>query len=160
MNNDKTKEVVREKSNEKLNKVIDELVRTKGYVAPVDVMLKMGLISQKDYADWRRGKILFLEKAASVDLSRLSRIMRELKGTARKKFLKPSKTIYKRWGNGAKGNLRFSKTGAKHIEEAYSTHYVGKKSQNQDQPQVKEFKETKFEKRMREKRMKEEKTLS
>lgn len=112
-------------------KAVDELLASKGYVAPVDVLVKVGVLSQKDYAEWNRGKIPYLEKACNVDLSKVSMIMRELKSVARKKFLKPSRTVYKKWGKGAKGNLVFSKTRAKHIEEAYSTHYVGKKAKKE-----------------------------
>jgi hypothetical protein len=39
--------------------------------------------------------------------------------------LKPSNTVYHKWGKGGKRILlRFSKTGAPALEAAYSRHYV------------------------------------
>lgn len=50
-----------------------------------------------------------------------------------KKNLKPSETVYKKWGKGNKIFLRFSKTGSPKIEEAYSTHFVGFKKVLKDE---------------------------
>lgn len=140
-----------------LNAAVEKLIRTKGYVAPVDVMLEMEIISQKDYAEWRRGKVAFLEKVSQMELGKLSGVMKELKNIAFNKALKPSKSVYEKWGSDGKSSrdkLRFSKTGAKNIEDAYSTHYIARKPKKGAPNKEAEapVKENKFEKRMREKR--------
>lgn len=74
--------------------------------------------------DWRRGRVPYLERVIVCNLSRLSRILRILRFHAHDLRLKPSATVYKRWGKGAKERLRFTKTGEPRLEEAYATHFV------------------------------------
>jgi hypothetical protein len=93
-------------------------------VAPVDVLVKMSLLTPEQLLDWRRGRIPFLERVIMGNLSRLSRLLRILRFHAHDLKLKPSITVYKRWGKGPKQWLRFSKTGDPKIEEAYSRHFV------------------------------------
>jgi hypothetical protein len=93
-------------------------------VAPVDVLLGMGLLAPERLEDWRRGRVPFLERVIGCNLTRLSRLLRMLRFHARDLHLVPSFTDYRRWGKGAKDRLRFTKTGDPKIEEAYGTHFV------------------------------------
>lgn len=104
-----------------------KLLNEKGHIAPVDLFMKMQILSKKDYEDWRMGRIPYLEKACKVNLSKMSCIMNELRSYGSKNKLKASFTAYKKWGKGPQKDLRFSKTGAINIEKAYSTHLVGEK---------------------------------
>ena len=103
----------------------------RGYAAPVDVLIDIGVLSKEKYSDWRFGRVPFLEAVCTVNLAKLSFIMRTMREYAREHGLKPSFTCYKQWGLKTKGKrpvllLRFSKSGKPDIEKQYSTHYVDK----------------------------------
>lgn len=93
-------------------------------VAPVDVLIGMGLLRSDHLEDWRRGRVPYLEKVIDCNLTRLSRILRILRFHAHDLNLVPSVTAYMRWGRGPKRRLRFTKTGDSNLEEAYSRHFV------------------------------------
>ncbi len=114
----------REQILKKTNDVAAALIYEKGYISPVDLFLKMEVITSKDYEDWRMGKIPYLEKVTSGGLGKLNTILTALKAYAASEGLKPSRTVYNKWGKGAKKKLRFSKRGLAHVELRYETHYV------------------------------------
>jgi hypothetical protein len=93
-------------------------------VAPVDVLVGMGLLAPEKLEDWRRGRVQYLEAVIDCNLTRLSRLLRILRFHAHDLSLKPSWTAYVRWGKGPKQRLRFTKTGDEQIEKAYATHLV------------------------------------
>lgn len=93
-------------------------------VAPIDVLVGMGLLAPEDLMDWRCGRVPYLEKVISLNLTRLSRLLRVLRFHAHDLNLVPSISVNKRWGKGPKQNLRFTKTGDPKIEEAYARHFV------------------------------------
>ena len=93
-------------------------------VAPVDVLIGMGLLTKEHLEDWRRRRVPYLEKVINCNLSRLSKILRILRFHAHDLKLEPSTTAYMRWGKGPKQRLRFSKTDDAKLEEAYSRHFV------------------------------------
>ena len=93
-------------------------------VAPVDVLIGMGLLKPDHLEDWRRGRVPYLEKVINCNLSRLSKLLRILRFHAHDLKLMPSTTAYMRWGKGPKKRLRFTKTGDPNLEEAYSRHFV------------------------------------
>ena len=103
--------------------------RQRGYAAPVDVLMDIGVLSKEKYNDWRFGRVPFLEAVCAANLAKLSFIMRTIRAYAQKQGLKPSFTCYKQWGLKTKGKrpvvlLRFSKSGNPDIEKQYSTHFV------------------------------------
>ena len=120
--------------------------RKRGYAAPVDVLMDLGVLPKQKYEDWRFGKVDYLERVCNVNLHKLSTIMHEMRVYAKKVGLKPSFCYYKRWGVKKKGGqghkpvipLRFSKSGAPEIERAYATHFV-------DSRQIAKLKEQKNE---------------
>jgi hypothetical protein len=66
----------------------------------------------------------YLERVIDCNLPRLSRVLRILRFHAHDLNLKPSMTVYMRWGKGPKQRLRFTRTGDPNLEEAYSRHFV------------------------------------
>ena len=106
----------------------------RGYAAPVDVLMDVGALSKKNYEDWRFGRADTLERVCSMNLSKLSTVLREMYACAKAQNLKPSFCYYKRWGVKNKGQgrgavipLRFSRSGDAEIERRYATHYVDEK---------------------------------
>ena len=72
--------------------------RKRGYAAPVDVLMDLGVLPKQKYEDWRFGKVDYLERVCNVNLHKLSTIMHEMRVYAKKEGLKPSFCYYKRWG--------------------------------------------------------------
>ncbi len=99
-------------------------IRKKGYVAPVDVLMDIGVLSKQDYENWRFGKVTFLEKVCKGNLRKLSQILREMRLYSVQNNLKPSWTFYHRWGKNKSRKLRFSKSNDEKIEYHYATHFV------------------------------------
>ena len=88
--------------------------------------MDMGILTRKNYNDWKNGKIPYLEKACTGSLNGLALISKVIRSFAREKKLKPSFTFYKQNGKGGR-QLRFSKSGERGIERNYVTHYVDSK---------------------------------
>ena len=103
--------------------VAEQLAKGNG-VAPVGVLVGMGLLRHEHLADWRRGRVTYLESVINCNLSSLSRLLRILRFHAHDLNLKPSTTVYKRHGKGPRQRLRFSKTGDPNLEAAYATHFI------------------------------------
>jgi hypothetical protein len=93
-------------------------------VAPVDVLVAMGLLKVEHLEDWRLGRVPYLERVIHCNLTRLSRLLRILRFHAHELKLVPSGTGYMRWGKGPKQRLRFTKSGDPKLEEAYGRHFV------------------------------------
>ncbi len=101
-----------------------EIIEEKGYLSSIDVLLKLEYLSEKNYENWRFGKVEYLEKVCDVNLKKLSTINKTIKEISGQWNLKKSWTAYNKYGKGKKIRLRFSKTGNEQIEEAYATHYI------------------------------------
>jgi hypothetical protein len=93
-------------------------------VAPVDVLVGMGLLTPEELEGWRRGRVPYLERVIRCNLMRLSRLLRILRFHAHDLDLAPSVTVYMRWGKRPRQRLRFTKTGDPRLEEAYARHFV------------------------------------
>ena len=107
-----------------IHKIANELSDAKGYVCSVDVLLKLGYLSQADYENWRFGRTDSLERVCQCNLSKLKTINQAIRQVSMKMNFKPSLSVYNKWGKGVKQRLRFCKSGNTNIEKAYSTHYV------------------------------------
>jgi hypothetical protein len=115
-----------------MNRVSSELLREKGFISFVDVLIRMDRLTKEDYESWRMRRVPYLERVIRLNLSQLSHLLRTLRQNAVKGKLKPSKTVYMSWGKGGKQLLRFSKSGHPGIEEAYATHFVKKERGGKD----------------------------
>ena len=82
-------------------------IQKRGYAAPVDVLMDIGVLEKTRYDAWRAGQIPFLEAVCSANLHKLSEIMKEIRSCAARTGLKPSFTSYRHKGKA----LRFSRTG-------------------------------------------------
>ena len=108
----------------KIRQSVHQLMEQKGYVSPLDLLLKMEKISPKRVEEWRFGRVPYLERVASGNLAQLYFILTELRNVARELELKESHTAYMSWGKGPKRPLQFSKTGDSQTERRYSTHFL------------------------------------
>ena len=119
----------------KVHSAVYHQCQRRGYAAPVDVLMEIGVLPKQKYEDWRFGRVDYLERVCMVNLRKLSFIMRQLRGYAQKTGIKPSFCYYKQWsvkdkhGQGHKPVilLRFSKSGDLEIEKWYATHFVDSK---------------------------------
>lgn len=110
---------------QKVNSAMYQQIKKRGYAAPVDVLMDLGVLSKANYERWRHGQVNYLERVCTVNLRKLSVIMHQMRVYAGQQKLKPSFTYYKQWAvKGKKIPLRFSKSGTESIEKAYATHYV------------------------------------
>lgn len=108
---------------EKVTKACIKLLKDKGFIAPVDVLLEIGIIDKKRYLDWKNGRVPYLERVCSGNLNKMNIILKTIENTTREMKLKPSFTYYKRIGS--KNKLQFSKSNSNYLETKYATHYVG-----------------------------------
>jgi hypothetical protein len=93
-------------------------------VAPVDVLVSMGLLRPAQLGDWRRGRVPYLEQVIDCNLTRLSRLLRILRLHAHDLNLVPSAAVYERSGTGRRDRLRFTKSGDPKLEDAYARHFL------------------------------------
>lgn len=112
----------------KLDKEVKRLVHQnryeKGFICAVDILLQLNYLTEKDYKKWRFGRIEYLEKACTINLSKLTLINKLIRKHATQLNLKGSWTAYNQYGKGIKRRLRFSKSGGEMIEYIYATHYI------------------------------------
>jgi len=108
----------------KIVRAVDAALRRENFVAPIHVFVSMDLVEKGDLNRWRNGQVRFLELVVKCNLAQASRILRILRFHAHDLNLKPSITVYRRKTKHGQIPLRFSKSGARHLEEAYSRHFV------------------------------------
>ena len=90
--------------------------------------MDLGYLKKEHYENWRHGRVPYLERVCTVNLSKLSTVLHEMRVYARKAGLKPSFCFYKQWAvKGKTIPLRFSKFGKEDIEKQYATHFVDSK---------------------------------
>jgi len=115
-------------NNINLEKEVKRLVHLnryeKGIVCAVDILKQLNYLTNKDYDDWRFGRVEYLEKVCNTNLSKLTLINSLIRKYSTKLGLKSSWTGYNQFGKGVKRRLRFSKSGTKIIEDRYATHYI------------------------------------
>jgi hypothetical protein len=111
----------------KVKQFTSELAYKKGYVCSMDVLLKLGFITEADYQNWRFGKIPYLEKSCQANLHKLSAVNRFIRKYSAEWNLEASWTGYNKYGKGPKKRLIFSKSRDPKIESLYATHFLNKK---------------------------------
>lgn len=114
-----------------MNTASTELLREKGYISFVELLIRMEKLTQKDYEAWRCRKVPYLEKVIIINQAKIGVLLRILHDNGRKGGLQPSFTAYHSWGKGEKNPLRFSNSGDPNIERAYSTHFLKHKTENE-----------------------------
>ena len=81
----------------KVHSAVYHQCQRRGYAAPVDVLMEIGVLPKEKYEDWRRGRIDYLERVCTVNLRKLSFIMRRDTGIRAEKRPQASVTVYKQW---------------------------------------------------------------
>jgi len=114
----------KDKHYRRVTAAVHNLLRSSEVVTPADVLIEIGNLSEDRFRDWRFGRVPYLERVITCNLSKAQRTLLILKYHAEERGLKPSPTVYKKWGKGRKVLLRFSKSGSPYMETLYSTHYV------------------------------------
>lgn len=130
--NDDPQKIKRKKKKQKMSYrvagVAGEIVSQQGYVSVIDLFLKIGWLTPDKLTEWKRGRVPYLERVITANLSKISRAMKEFRSWAIHSKLKVHVTVYQHGSHP----LRFSKTGRLAIETAYRTHYVLIRSQNKE----------------------------
>lgn len=114
----------KDKYYKKVTASVHELLKDGFVVMPAEVLIQMRYLTREDYEDWRFGRVPYLERVIGCNLSKVNRILRILRLHAEDLGLRPSPTVYKKWGKGRKIFLRFSRSGTPWMEILYSTHYA------------------------------------
>ena len=108
----------------KMRTAAGQVLRAKGYISPVDVLLAMGRLTKENYDRWRFRQVPHLEKVLPGSLDEHAFFCRELRAYAFELKLEPSRTVYTSWGKGRRQPIRFTKHGNPSMEGLFSTHYV------------------------------------
>jgi hypothetical protein len=106
-------------------RAVAAILETSNFVAPVELLIRLQRLSKQHHEDWRFGRAPYLERVCAGSLPKMSAILRILEHHATAIGLKPSHTVYHKWGKeGKRILLRFSRFGEPALEAAYSRHYV------------------------------------
>ena len=108
----------------RIKRAVAAILATGKVVAPVDVLVRMGMLAPDRLEQWHRGRIAYLEQVIDCNLTRLSRRLRILRFHTHELKLVPSMTVYVSQGTRRRQRLRFTKSGQAAIEEAYARHFV------------------------------------
>ena len=101
----------------------DAALAARGFVTAIDVLTGLGWLPPSSERAWRQGRIPYLERAVTANLSKTSTAMRHFRRWAHNRGLRPSETAYVARTRDRR-TLRFSKSGEPSIEVAYRTHWV------------------------------------
>lgn len=104
----------------KIVAAVGRVLARQRYVSQIEVFVELGLLLPADLERWKWGGVPYLERVIRCNLSRAGCVLRVLDFHAHDLNLKPSATCY----HHRKHPLRFSKSGERLIEEAYSRCFV------------------------------------
>jgi hypothetical protein len=104
--------------------VLDEVLATADVVTPIEVLVRLEILTPEQVSAWRRGQLPYLERAITAGLHKVGRILTVLDGQARAKGLVPTEAKHWRSGKGPKRRLRFTKRGDAASEGAYARQYA------------------------------------
>lgn len=108
----------------RIERAVLEILATEKVVAPLEVLVRMGVLRAEDVEAWRFGRVPFLEQVIQGNLSKLRRFLRILGFFCHDLKLTARQTAYMRWGKGPKRPIRFTKTGEPRLERIYARHFV------------------------------------
>ena len=74
-----------------MNSLTSDLLREKGYISFVDLLLRMGKLTQQDYEVWRNRKVPYLEKVVTINLAKIGMLLRALHANNTNGGLRPDK---------------------------------------------------------------------
>lgn len=106
----------------KVRTLMDKHCNGEGSVRPVDVLLDLGYLKEKDLNAFLSGLVPYLEKVCTANLSKLKTLLDEMSSYAKERGYKESVSAYKHKGKV----LRFSKSGSPYIEKKYSARFTSR----------------------------------
>lgn len=109
-------------------RAVAKILSRSDVVEPVEVLMEMGNLTQKNHEAWYRGQVPYLERVFEGSLSKANRILRIIGFHVHDLHMLPRRTVHHQWGKGKDRILQFSKSGNEGFEDAYSTHYVWNQS--------------------------------
>ena len=68
----------------KVHSAVYHQCQQRGYAAPADVLVDIGVLPKQKYEDWRFGKVRYLEAVCTCNLKKLSFIMKQIRSYAKK----------------------------------------------------------------------------
>lgn len=104
-------------------KVAEAALADHQFVTAIDVMVGMGWLTTPKVDRWRQGRIDYLERQVTANLSKISTAMTTFRRWAGTEGLKPTETAYLARSRDHRP-LQFSKSGDPAIETAYRTHWI------------------------------------
>jgi hypothetical protein len=111
-----------------IEEVVAEILASGDVVTPIELLVRLEILTPEQVEEWKTGELPYLERAITVGLSRVARLLRLLREHALALELSPTPGKYLRRGKGPKRRLRFSKRGDAESEAAYSVHFVRARS--------------------------------
>lgn len=108
--------------------VVSEILETGDVVTPLEVLVRLEIVEPEQLDVWRRGGLPYLERGITAGLSRVARVLRLVREHASELGLEASPGKYLRRGKGPNRRLRFSKRGDPESEQAYTTHFIRRKT--------------------------------
>lgn len=127
----------RKKLEARVVRAAEAALDARGYVSAIDVLVGIGWLAPPHLAEWRTGRISFLEERLQTNLSRIAEAMRLFRAWAAARRLRPSETAYVARTPDRK-ELRFSKSGDRELERAYRTHWISPELSEKKQRRVEE----------------------
>ena len=107
-----------------VTEVLEEILATEEVVTPIELLVRLEILTSEQVSAWRRGQLPYLERGITAGLHKVGRILRILASQAGAKGLIPTEGKYWRSGKGPKRRLRFTKRGDAADEAHYSRNYV------------------------------------
>ncbi|WP_164214437.1 hypothetical protein [Virgibacillus sp. YIM 98842] len=101
----------KKKIEQRVRQKATELIEEKGYISPVDLLVKMDRLTPKQVEDWRFNRIPYLERVTVGGLGKLNHTLNSLQKFAEELNLNPSFTVYKSWGKGRRSCCSFQNPG-------------------------------------------------
>jgi hypothetical protein len=108
---------------QRITDAAETVLADRRFVSPIDVLIGIGWLPPSVMERWRQGRLPYLERGATANLSKLSTAMRLFRTWAVGRGLRPSETAYVTSGRHRQP-LRFSASGEEAIERAYRTHWI------------------------------------
>lgn len=111
------------KLEERVARAAEGALADRQFVTAIDVFVGLGWLPPSLVDQWRQGRVDYLERVVTANLSKISTAMSLFRRWARDHRLRPSETAYVARTRDRRP-LRFTKTGNPAIERAYRTHWV------------------------------------
>ena len=68
-----------------MNEASEKVLREKGYICFVDILIRIGKLTTEDYEAWRSRKVPYLERVIKVNLMKLNHMLKTLLQNAKKR---------------------------------------------------------------------------